>query len=117
MDTPSKRANEAINHLLEDGRAMEAFETYYAEHVRMQENETEPRVGKALNRDACGGFVAANPDLTLQVLATAYGENQSMQEVQFAYTNEFGQPVRYTEVAVRQWENGQVVREKFYYAS
>ncbi len=83
----------------------------------MQENETEPRVGKALNREQCGGFVEAFPDLKLKILSIAYGENLSVQEVLFDYTNKQGEQIVYPEVAVRQWENGLVVREKFYYDS
>ncbi len=117
MDKPWKKANETLNQLLEEGRAMEAFDTYYAESVVMQENETEPRVGKPLNREQCGAFVQMHPDLKLTVLSTAYGDRISFQEVQFDYTDEQGEKVQYSEVAVRQWENGLISREKFYYAT
>lgn len=103
--------------MLEQGKAMEAFELFYAENVSMQENEAEPRIGKALNREQCGGFVEAFPDLKLTILRVAYADNLSMQEVLFDYTNEQGEKVIYPEVAVRHWENGLVVKEKFYYAS
>ena len=117
MENHWKAANEKINKLLEKGLAMEAFEKYYAEVVAMQENETEPRIGKDLNRKQCRDFVQMFPDLKLQVLSIAYGKNLSIQEVLFDYTNESGEKIRYPEVAVRHWENGQVVKEKFYYAS
>jgi hypothetical protein len=63
-----KENNEKLNSLIEQGKAMEAFELFYAENVTMQENETEPRIGKELNREQCGGFVEAFPDLKLKVL-------------------------------------------------
>ena len=112
-----KKANEEINNSLEQGKAMEAFEKYYAEEVTMQENETEPRVGKNLNREICFGEAAVKKfsDLKLTVLSTAYGDNISIQEVLFDYTSESGQKVHYPEVAVRHWKNGQVINEKFYY--
>ncbi|MDX2283112.1 MAG: ester cyclase [Bacteroidia bacterium] len=109
--------NEQLNALLMAGQAMDAFERYYAGEVVMQENESEPRLGKALNRGQCAAFVDAHPDLVMTVLQTAYGEHVSMQEVQFRYTDASGSPVEYTEVAVRHWENGLIVREKFYYAA
>lgn len=112
-----KANNEQLNTMLEQGKAMEAFELFYAENVTMQENETDPRVGKDFNREQCGGFVAAFPDLKLQVLSVAYGENLSIQEVLFDYTNEEGEKIIYPEVAVRHWANGMVVKEKFYYAA
>lgn len=112
-----KDKNEQLNHMLEQGKAMEAFELFYAENVAMQENETVPRVGKDLNREQCGGFVQAFPDLQLRILSVAYRENLSIQEVHFDYTNEQGEKIIYPEVAVRHWAKGLVVKEKFYYAS
>ena len=117
MEDQWKVHNEEINKLLEQGMAMEAFEKYYAERVVMQENETEPRKGKDLNREQCAGFVQMFPDLKLKVLSAAYGHRVSIQEVLFDYTHQSGEKIRYPEVAVRHWENGQVVKEKFYYAS
>ena len=117
MDEQWKKANEEINTLLEQGMAMDGFENHYAEGVTMQENETEPRVGKVLNREQCGAFVKMFPSLKLKVLSTAYGDQVSIQEVLFDYTNEQGEKIRYPEVAVRHWENGLVVKEKFYYSS
>ena len=115
--TNFKDNNEQLNSMLAQGKAMEAFEHFYAEHVEMQENEAGPRVGKDFNREQCGGFVEAFPDLKLRVLSVAYGDNLSIQEVLFNYTNEQGEKIIYPEVAVRHWENGLVVREKFYYAT
>ncbi len=112
-----KENNEQLNKMLEQGEAMEAFERFYSEKVVMQENETEPRIGKDFNREQCGGFVKAFPDLNLSILTVAYGENLSMQEVLFRYTNQEGEKVIYPEVAVRQWKNGWVINEKFYYSS
>ena len=112
-----KLTNEKINDLLQQGFAMEAFEKYYSEDVTMQENETEPRIGKDLNRRQCQGFIDNFPDLQLKVLSTAYGEKVSMQEVLFDYTNESGKKILYSEIAVRKWEDGRVIKEKFYYTS
>ncbi|MCU0389929.1 MAG: hypothetical protein MUE81_02320 [Thermoflexibacter sp.] len=112
-----KDNNEQLNKMLEQGKAMQAFELFYAEHVTMQENETEPRIGKDFNREQCGSFVEVFPDLKLKILSVAYGENISIQEVMFDYANEQGEKIIYPEVAVRHWENGLVVKEKFYYAS
>lgn len=110
-----KEKNEQLNSLLEQGKAMEAFELFYAEQLTMQENETEPRIGKDYNREQCGGFVQAFPDLKLKVLSVAYGNNISIQEVLFDYTNENGEKIVYPEVAVRHWENEMIIKEKFYY--
>jgi hypothetical protein len=111
-----KEKNKQLNTLLAQGKFMEAFELFYAEQVSMQENEEPPRVGKDYNREQCGGFVAAFPDLKLTVLSVAYGDGISFQEVLFEYTNADNEPIKYPEVAVRTWENALIVKEKFYYA-
>ncbi len=110
MEAQWKQANEEINQYLEEGKAIEAFEKYYAESVIMQENETAPRVGKPVNREQCSRFVQMFPDLNLTILSTTYGEHISIQEVLFDYTNEEGEKINYTEVAVRHWKEGMVVR-------
>ena len=112
-----KKANEEINAILEAGEAMEAFEKHYHDEVEMQENESDPRKGKVLNREQCGAFTQMFPDLKLKVLSTAYGENLSIQEVLFDYTNEEGKRIYYPEIAVRKWKGDKVIQEKFYYAS
>lgn len=111
-----KDNNEQLNQMLENGQAMQAFERFYAQDVTMQENESDPRLGKDFNREQCAGFVEAFPDLKLRILSTAYGDNLSIQEVLFDYTSQNGEKIVYPEVAVRRWKDGMVVSEKFYYA-
>lgn len=41
-----------MNEMIMQGKAMEAFEKFYADDCTMQENSEEPRVGK----DACRKF-------------------------------------------------------------
>ena len=48
-----------VNDDVLSGKAMEAFEKYYAEDVVMQENSEEPRRGKAANRKAEEEFFAS----------------------------------------------------------
>ena len=49
MSDISKLENE-LNQMILAGKAMEAFEKYYADDIVMQENDQPPRVGKAANR-------------------------------------------------------------------
>ena len=44
--------DKALNEAILSGKAMEAFEQYYADDVVMQENSEAPRVGKDANRKA-----------------------------------------------------------------
>ncbi len=106
-----KKLNEAIL----TGRAMEAFEELYADDVVMMENN-ETFVGKELNRKreieffssvaewhgAKVEFEAINGDVTF---------GQWWMDVTFKngyrYTN--------TQIAVRQWKDGKLVHERFFY--
>ena len=40
----------ALNSMILQGQIMEAFDKYYADDLVMQENNGEPRVGKATNQ-------------------------------------------------------------------
>ncbi len=119
MEDQWKNANEDLNQLIELGKGREGFEKYYAEDVVMQENETEPRIGKNTSRELCFGEETAkkHADLKLTIISTAYGDHLSIQEVMFDYTGDSGEHIHYPEVAVRHWQDGLVIREKFYYAS
>lgn len=114
MSDSFHQANDALNAMLDAGKPMDAFEKFYSQHVQMQENAGEPRIGKEANRQACAEFYQSYPDLRLKVLRTAYGDKLSMQEVEFRYTED-GQAIQYVEVAIRHWEDMMVVKERFVY--
>jgi hypothetical protein len=115
--TPIEQNHHALNQLCEAGKPMEGFERFYAESVTMQENQSAPRLGKALNRAACQQFVDQAPDLKMQVIRTAVSGNVSFTEMRFQYTGPDQTPIDYQEVAVREWADGLVVREQFYYTT
>jgi len=116
MSTISEMIND-LNSLMLQGKAMEAFEKYYAEDVVMQENENPPTVGKDANRDRelafFGGITEFRGAVVLQV---AVGENVSMVESGMDYTHKDYGTRKYKQVAVQQWKDGKIVNEKFYYA-
>ena len=105
-----------LNDLVLQGKAMEAFEKYYHDNVKMQENESAPTVGKEANRkreeaffDAVTEFRGARP------LTVAIGENTTMVEWHFDYTHREWGTRNYTQVSVQHWKDGQIIHEKFYY--
>lgn len=107
-----------LNDLVLQGKAMEAFEKYYHEDVVMQENDLPPTVGKAANRTREEEFFAnitefrgANP------LKVTVGEGVSMVEWHYDYTHKEWGVRNYTQVSVQEWKDGQIIREKFYYAN
>ncbi|MBI1391930.1 MAG: nuclear transport factor 2 family protein [Alphaproteobacteria bacterium] len=106
----------ALNKAILDGNALEAFETYYADDVVMQENDGEPTVGKAANRQREQDFFAAITEFRgAEVLATGFGDGVTFSHWRFDFTHRDWGVRNYRQVAVRSWKDGKVVREVFHY--
>ena len=106
-----------LNALIANGRALEGFEKYYHEEVIMQENDSQPTIGKAANRireseffDSVTEFRVAKP------LRVTVGQNSTMVEWQFDYTHKEWGTRKYQQVSVQEWLDGRIIKEKFYYA-
>lgn len=105
-----------LNEAILTGNALEAFETYYADDVVMQENDAEPTVGKAANREREETFFAAITDFRgAKVLATGVGNDTSFSHWHFDFTHREWGDRNYHQVAVRTWQDGKIVHEVFYY--
>lgn len=115
-DSLKKRIQE-LNQLIENGETVKAIELYYAETVTMQENEDEPRIGKAVNlaqeKKNVAGVKSANCTLLRQVIDEKQGLVFSEWQLVFTYPN--NETYKITEVSIQEWQNGLVVKEKFYY--
>ncbi|MBY0376371.1 nuclear transport factor 2 family protein [Patescibacteria group bacterium] len=107
---------EDLAKMLSEGKLLEAFEKYYGENVTMQENEEAPRVGKEANRKAEEAFVGGLTEFrSLKIIGMAIGENYSTLEYSLDVTHKDWGVISKTQVATQVWENGQIVKEKFYY--
>ncbi len=107
-----------LNNLVLQGRIIDAFEKYYHEDVVMQENELEPRVGKAANRLAELDFLANVTQFrSATPLKVTAGQNATMVEWHYDYTHALWGERNYKQVSVQEWKDGQIIKEKFYYAS
>ncbi len=105
-----------LNDLVLQGKAMEAFEKYYDEDVIMQENESEPTIGKEANREREEEFFKNVTEFrSAQPLKVTIGENTTMVEWHYDYTHKEWGICNYSQVSVQEWKNGKIVREKFYY--
>lgn len=106
----------ALNQQVLAGDIMGAFEKYYAEDVVMQENSTEPFVGKAVNREREQQFVNSVAAFHgASVLSSAVNGDTSFSEWEMDVTFQGGARYKLAQVAVRTWKDGLVVRERFYY--
>jgi hypothetical protein len=106
-----------LNQMILQGQILDAFEKFYAEDVVMQENLTEPKVGKTVNRKAEQEFIGSIEQFHgAALLGSAVNGERSYSEWEFDATYKGGHRVKMTQVAVRQWKNGLVAHERFYYS-
>jgi ketosteroid isomerase-like protein len=111
-----EQLDKQLNEDVLSGKAMEAFEKYYADDVVMQENSEEPRRGKEANRKAEEEFFASVEKWNGGACtASAVNGDTTFSEWEYDITFKGGQRVKMNQVAVRRWKNGKIVNERFYY--
>lgn len=111
---------EALNTAIQNGKVLDAFETYYSESIIMQENNEEPRVGKAANRAYEKQFVDAVESWhAADVLSLSTDESNGIAAVEwfFDFTFKGGQRMARKQVSIQHWKDGQIIKEQFYYGS
>lgn len=113
-----KKDIQNMNAMILKGKAMEAFEKYYADNVVMQENENPPTVGKDANREREKQFFENIKKIHgAEVKAVTVGDGVSMVEWFMDFTSKDGKRKKLNEVTVQRWKNRKIVHEKFYYDS
>jgi ketosteroid isomerase-like protein len=114
--TSVQELDKQLNDDVLSGKAMEAFEKYYADDVVMQENSEEPRRGKAVNRKAEEEFFSSVEAFNGgSVVSSAVNGDVTFSEWEYDLTFKGGKRVKMNQVAVRQWKNGKVAHERFFY--
>ena len=108
---------EKLNKLILAGNTLPAMELYYADDVEMQENEDPPRKGKLLcleqEREALQQVTSLQCKLLNQAIDSV--AQVVFSEWEFTIVNNNNQQHILREVSVQQWNEGKIVREKFYY--
>jgi len=108
--------DQALNQAILSGKALEAFEQYYAEDVVMQENSEEPRRGKDVNRKAEQEFFSSLASFNDgKLVSSAVNGDITFGEWFMDVTFKNGQNAKLSQVAVRRWKDGKIVNERFYY--
>lgn len=114
--SPISVLDQQLNDAILSGKALEAFETFYADDVIMQENDSEPTIGKTANREREIAFFDAITDFRgAKVLATGAGDNVTFSHWHFDFTHRDWGVRLYRQVAVRTWSKGKVIAEVFHY--
>jgi len=105
-----------LNEMILTGKALEAFEQFYADDVVMQENSEAPRAGKAVNREFEQQFFAQVAEWhDGRVVATAVNGDTSFSEWYMDISLKNGYRMKSAQVAVRKWKDGKIVHERFFY--
>ncbi len=112
-----KERIEELNSMILVGEILPAFEKFYAENVTMQENESEPAVGKDACRINEEAFVNNITEFRgAEVKSVLVSDGITVVEWAFDFTHAEWGIRNYTQVAVQRWnEEGQIINEKFYY--
>ncbi len=107
-----------INDMILQGQALEAFDQFYHDDVVMQENDNPQVVGKAVNRKREEEFFSAITEFRgAKPLNVAVGENTTMVEWHFDYTHKDWGERNYTQIALQEWKDDKIIKEKFYYGA
>ena len=100
----------------EQGRIVAAMEKFYADDVTMQENQNPPMVGKRANVEREAGFE--------QYVATWHHARANAVLVDgdrvvihwdYAFTGVDGKRFHYDQLALQEWKDDRIVRERFVY--
>jgi len=113
-----KEVVEELNGMILQGKAMEAFEKFYSEDVVMQENSEEPRVGKEVNREFEKQFMSNVQEFhSAKLIKSAFSDdgNVAMNYWEMDLTFKDGKRKKSAQVAVQEWKDGKIVRERFFY--
>ena len=109
---------QTLNSMILQGQILEAFEKFYADDVVMQDNNSEPRVGKAANRAYEEAFVNGLTGFHgADIKAIAVDEETGIAMIQWWMSfshKDYGDVDRH-QVAVQHWKDGQIVNERFFY--
>ncbi len=105
-----------LNQMILSGKAMEAFDKFYADDVVMQENSEEPVRGKEANRKREEEFFASIEEFHgAELLGSGAGGDASYSEWMWDVTLKGVGRVKMEQVAARRWRDDKVVSERFYY--
>jgi len=107
--------DQALNALIAAGKSAEAFEKYYAEDVVAQENDEPERHGRAAWMKARHELEKNLKSFNAKVFTNAANGDVSFSEWEYNVEIAGMGAMRITQVAVRRWKDGRVVRERFYH--
>jgi hypothetical protein len=118
MNSDIRASVEDLNNGILTGRLLEVFDKYYADNCVMSENgvESPDRVGKANNR-AYEEYFVNNATFHGARVDNVIVDGNNAAVTWWMDIEMGGNRFQRTQVAVQTWENGQIVKETFFYGS
>ena len=108
-----------IHELLEyigEGRIMDAMKEFYADHVVMEEPAYGRTEGLPAHLDREQAFVDSVKEFRgFEASRVTVNDNSSSYENVMKWIGVGGQEIRLEQVAIADWKDGKIVRERFYY--
>jgi ketosteroid isomerase-like protein len=104
-----------LNQMIIERRSADAFLQFYAEDVVTQENDEPERRGREEWMRARLELENNITKFDARVLSHAANGNTSFSEWEYQVEIQGMGEIRIAQVAVRHWQNGRVVRERFYH--
>jgi len=111
-----EKITDVYNHI-QQGKAMDAFEKYYADNVVMILEDGTPVEGKEANHKREIEFfsnVESFNGMDVAAITTNEKEGQTAVESTMDITFKGGNRTTIEQVATQQWEGDQIIRERFY---
>ncbi|MEM8846846.1 MAG: nuclear transport factor 2 family protein [Bacteroidota bacterium] len=104
--------------MVENGKALEAFDRLYHDDLVAQENLSEPRTGKLANRKFEENFLNNITAIRkYNAVSTMVGTNVSVIAWEIDIDHADWGLVQMTEINLQTWEDGKIIRETYNYNS
>ena len=113
---PSRGTVEAFIQMVESGQHDAAIERFYSDDATMQENQTEPRRGRAALVAAERKMMASASEIRSQCVRPLLieGDTVVIQWI-FEFDLRDGSLLHIEELAHQTWRGEQIARERFFY--
>lgn len=105
-----------LNDMIIQGKVLEAFDTYYHDEVCIELNSNEIIEGKNENRVYKEQFLNSVLEWhSAQPMKVSIGEGITMVEWLYSFTDRMKGNKKVMHVAVQEWKDGKIIKEKLYY--
>jgi ketosteroid isomerase-like protein len=111
------RVRDLVSYV-QGGRIIDAMYEFYADDVRMQENNNPPTAGLAANVEREKQFLAYVKQwkaVEIDAVAVDAARGRTVVQSRLEFEAVDGKTVKMDQVAVQTWRDGKIVHEKFYY--